>query len=227
MPIDAVVRRAYTWEFCPPDEAERLLGAPADLLSPAEAAVLGAFPVQKRRRDWLAGRLAAKRALSAVLGVPAGGIEILNEPSGAPRARIPNRTAPAFSISHCARGGLCAVLSGPGLIGADFEPIASHGPAVLDLFVHRAELAPLDEEAALWQTRLWTAKEAVLKLLELGLSCDPRDVRWFSATARLELDGPALRRWRELGAPPIRVEHRRFEDCLIAVAFTEGGLNHG
>jgi len=221
----AVDHTPFVWELCLASEAQDLLsaGLPADLLSVSEREAFARLPAEKRRRDWLAGRLAAKRALRAL--DPAWGpdeIEILNAQDGRPFARVPSGAAHSFSISHCVKGGICAVSRDGSPIGVDFEPLAAHGDGVLALIMHRTELAPLDETPALWQTKLWTAKEAVLKALGLGLACDPREVRWFEAARRLELDGQARRRWLELGSPRLTVEHRPFEDALIAFAHSGG-----
>jgi 4'-phosphopantetheinyl transferase len=213
-----------TWELCPASEAQGLLarGGLTDLLSPSELARFSNFPTEKRRLDWLAGRMAAKKAMRALEPRLAWTeIELLNDDGGRPFFRLPSGPGPFVSISHCARGGVCAI-SESGPVGIDFEPVVARGPAVVAMFVSAAEAAPLDQDAAVWQTRLWTAKEAVLKLLGLGLTCDPRDVRWQDATKVLELAGPARKRWLELGRPRLAVEHQVYEDCLVAFARCEG-----
>ncbi|MDE2511561.1 MAG: hypothetical protein KGL74_10610, partial [Elusimicrobia bacterium] len=60
-------RPPYRLAFCPRAEAERALALPDDVrarFSASELADLESLP-ERRRRDRLAGRLAAKRALAA------------------------------------------------------------------------------------------------------------------------------------------------------------------
>ncbi len=221
----AVDHPAFIWDLVPSSEARTLLfsGAARERLSAAEIEIFERLATEKRRLDWLCGRLAAKRALAALRpSLSPREIEILSSPDGKPYFRLAGGEPPELSISHCAKGGICAVSRAKTPVGVDFEPVAAHGPAVVAMFMHAAEALPLDEEAALWQTKLWTAKEAVLKLLGTGLACDPRDVRWFERTQILELEGLAKRRWLELGGPKIRIEHKNFEDCMIAFAHCGG-----
>src|SRR5437870_925398 len=129
----AVRRPTHTWKVCPASEANALLsaGRAGEWLNAAEQVVFAGLAVEKRRRDWFAGRVAAKKALRARFPALApADIEIFNADGGKPSARLPGLAAPELSISHCAKGGLCAVSGGSGPIGADIEPVAAHGPAV-------------------------------------------------------------------------------------------------
>ena len=76
-----------------------------------------------------------------------------------------------------------------------------------------AELTASAEEL----TRLWTAKEAVLKLLGLGLSVDMRSVRP-RADGTVELLGKALEKWKELGLSSIQIYSARYHDCFMTAA---------
>ncbi|UPT72872.1 MAG: 4'-phosphopantetheinyl transferase superfamily protein [Elusimicrobiota bacterium] len=74
---------------------------------------------------------------------------------------------------------------------------------------------PSDPEA---QARLWTAKEAVLKMLGLGLDADAKAVR-------PEADGAALTgkpasAWKKLGSPRLRLDYDGVDGARIAVAYT-------
>lgn len=223
-------RPPYRLAFCPRAEADRALSLPEDVrtrFSSAELADLDALP-ERRRRDRLAGRLAAKRALAAHFAAEHGWeaepreLEIFNDPEGRPILRLPagaQAGAPSFSIAHAAAGGLCAVAAPGRRVGADLEAVVPR-PAKVLAFVSRpeelAEAGPSDPEA---QARLWTGKEAALKLLGLGLDADARDVRR-SGDGDVVYSGTPGKAWRALGAPRVRLAHERLDSALLTVAYT-------
>jgi 4'-phosphopantetheinyl transferase len=141
-------------------------------------------------------------------------VEISSDAQGAPLCSAPE--APSFSISHCAAGGLCAVGLGGRRVGADWELVAPRSRDLARLFARPGELAPGADDLA--QTRLWALKEAVLKLLGLGLTVAPRDVE---GAPELKLHGRALRRWQELGSPPLRQAVSQGASSVAAVVYTQ------
>lgn len=221
-------RPAYRLAFCPRLEAERTLGEPAALrarLSPAEAAELESLP-PRRRLDRLAGRLAAKRALVAHFHAEHGWeadaaeLEIFNDDAGRPRLRLPEgapATAPSFSISHCAQGGAAAVAAPGRRVGVDIETIVARPAEVIAFVSAPGEPAagPSDPEA---QARLWTGKEATLKLLGLGLDADARAVR--PEADGVTLSGKPAKAWLALGSPRVRLDYDGADGARIAVAYT-------
>jgi 4'-phosphopantetheinyl transferase len=175
-------------------------------LCSAERQVLGRFSIERRRDDWLLGRLTVKALLGDVITGRAGvrpaaqGIFIDREPSGAPLARVApegpmlaghRSGAPlpvAISISHAgghALGGACwldeehAAAASIGL-GVDLEQVSSRSQAfVSDFFTDRERdwCAAADPEQRDVRVNLvWSAKEALLKALGVGLSADTRTV---------------------------------------------------
>lgn len=216
---------AWTQEVCLRDEAEEALRNLDDSSSPlsqAEKLACRRLATEKRRADWLSGRLAAKKALAARMNVSPEDVEVLSESSGRPYCPLPD--APAFSITHTSAGGLCAVSSGSEPIGADWETISARGTDVLAFYTHPHERTPQVLASAEAQTRLWAAKEAVLKLLGIGLGCDPRDVRILPS---LRLEGRALLRWKEMGSPPLSLWEKTLPGSVIAVAYSGPGDFHG
>lgn len=222
-------RPPYRLAFCPRAEADRAASLPPDVrdrFSPEEAAELMALP-DRRRRDRTAGRLAAKRALAAhfreehgweaedadlVLGNDADGRPTLTLPEGAPAP------VPSFSISHAAEGAVCAVAAPGRRVGVDLEAVVARPAEVIAFVAAPGEergAPPSDPEA---QARLWTGKEAALKLLGLGLDADARGVRVTDGT--VAYDGRPAEAWRALGAPPVRVDFERAGGALVAVAYT-------
>jgi phosphopantetheinyl transferase (holo-ACP synthase) len=181
----------------------------------------------KRRRDWLGGRLAAKLALAAELdsiGVrrPLNGIVIGNDLDGVPTWRLLKPgDVPAWpiSISHSAGLAAAAVHTGAARLGIDLEKVENRDPAWLEIAFHpdeRGETAT--PEAA---TRLWTVKEAALKVLGLGLRADLWDVR--CEHGRVRLLGGALQRHGMLGSPQLRFSTRSIEGgCVLTVACAGG-----
>lgn len=175
---------------------------------------------EKRQLDWLAGRLAAKRALrryfrEATDSEPGlATLEIASDAQGAPLCSMPD--APSFSISHCAAGGLCAVGLAGRRVGADWEMVAPRSRELARLFACPGELPPGQDDPR-GQTRLWAVKEAVLKLLGLGLAAPPRDIQ---TQPWLGLTGRARERWLELGSPTLCPAVTQIGDSIVAVVHT-------
>ena len=229
MTLPTPSRPPYRLAYCPREEADRALALPADVrerFSAAELAELQSLP-ERRRRDRLAGRLAAKRALAAHFSAEFGwdaspkDLEIGNDEDGRPILRLPEgapAAAPSFSIAHCAEGGAAAVGAPGRRVGVDLELVVAR-PAEVIAFVaapgEDRDAPPSDPDA---QARLWTVKEAGLKLLGLGLDADARDVRETGGEIRYE-GRPAVA-WRALGAPRVRAAFERAGAAMLAVAYT-------
>lgn len=155
------------------------------LLSRREEDVLAGLTFLARRRKWLLGRVAAKRLVREMFGAAAPGdvgIIVLNRPSGEPYVVIEGQGDWAYpiSISHRRDVGLAASPNRRELrIGADVETIEPRDLAMVRQFFTDDEARRV---AAGGQDRdevvacIWSAKEAVLKLLGLGLRLDTRAV---------------------------------------------------
>lgn len=174
----------------------------AGALSPAEADRLAAFRLDKRRREWLAGRLAAKALLAEAGGGAQASYEIGLDKYGRPACgdRL-------VSISHSNGWALAAHKPGCSFLGADLEMVEERHPAWYADYFHPSELPAPDPSAA---TRLWAVKEAVMKALGLGLMVDPLDIR--ETPRGVELRGKAQQRYAELGSPAFTVETRPFPE---------------
>lgn len=155
------------------------------LLSPREEAVLAGLAYLPRRRKWLLGRVAAKRLVRAmadepVLQVADNAISVLNHPSGAPFVVIEGQGdwPRPISLSHRLEVGLAAAsLDRAFAIGADVETIEVRDPALVRQFFTAQEAAAVETgERDVLVARIWSAKEAVLKVLGLGLRLDTRTV---------------------------------------------------
>ena len=160
-----------------------------DLLSPREEKLLAGLGHVPRRRKWLMGRAAAKRLVCDMLGegrVAEKKISVLNQPSGEPFVLIEGKGGwgRAISISHRSEVGMAAApLDESARIGADIETIEPRDPALVRQFytdgeAQIVEAAGKDGDEARDEivSRIWSAKEAVLKLLGLGLRIDTRGV---------------------------------------------------
>lgn len=220
----------YRLGWCAAAEAD--FATSRDWLSAGELEDLDSL-APRRRRDRLAGRIAAKRALAdhfkAELGWDAGPRElaISNDADGRPVLRVPRGTpggVPSFSIAHSAWGGVCAVAAPGGRVGCDLESVVPRPREVLAFVAAPDELTSVEPSDPAGQARLWTGKEAVLKLLGLGLDADARMVEVRSGGAEVRLGGLPEKRWAELGRPRITVDFTPRDGSLAAVART-GGTN--
>lgn len=129
----------------------------------------------QRGIDFLAGRVALKAALRRALGAAApdpAAIAVENAPDGRPR--LPGWPSLRCSLAHGGGYGLGAVATQP--VGVDVERVRPRDPRLLRLVATADERAAADDGLGPDRllVRLWTAKEAVLKGLGVGLALAPR-----------------------------------------------------
>jgi 4'-phosphopantetheinyl transferase len=170
--------------------------APLGFLSPREEAILAGLTLLPRRRKWLLGRWAAKRLLGELAAEGTAllprhlcnedwrqQVSILNDEAGVPYVdrEGEGRLSWSLSISHRGDWGLAAMALVPGVrIGADLETVEPRDPALVRQFfseseadrVARTDGSHVDRAVA----RMWSAKEAVLKAMGVGLRHDTRDI---------------------------------------------------
>ena len=155
----AVVSVSEVWSL-----RETLLAA----LAPSELEIFEHLTVDKRRRDWLAGRIAAKRAVQKRLGLPFSRIEIRVEESGRPRIA---GSELFLSITHS--GDLAGAIASASPIGFDLELIEPRDRSFEELVLTSADRIELDGLAGPSRderlTLLWCEKEAYAKLEGAGL----------------------------------------------------------
>jgi 4'-phosphopantetheinyl transferase len=227
--------------------------APAGLLSDAEQVRLAALKTGKRRRDWLLGRWTAKRLIQPYVErqtgsrLPLDALIIGTDPDGAPHVIADYRLQIGsivcnlqsiicnlrLSISHSGDRAFCALSDAMGAhVGADIERIEPRSWQFVEDYFTDEEIelvrrAPADRDTLV--TAIWSAKEAVLKALHLGLTVDTRSVScsiawpdradgW--ANLALVFDGHLL----ELDTTPALVGWwRRMDDFVLTVAVTHSG----
>lgn len=193
--------------------------APGSSLSEREAAQYSVFRLEKRRREWLAGRLAAKALLAGAGGRPPAELEVSPDRLGRPSCG-----GELVSITHSGGWAAAAFKPGSAFLGLDLEVVEERHPAWYRDYFHPSELPSHDPSEA---TRLWTIKEALLKALGLGLMADPLDIKTGES---IRLTGKALERHRELGSPAFSVETRAFPDgfwTALAADTQEGPEGRG
>jgi 4'-phosphopantetheinyl transferase EntD len=151
--------------------AEVEIGSIADpsFLSDIERGYLAKFGA-RRIEEFVAGRLAARRAIEALVGVAP--TVIAREPDGAPRIEgIPPGVRLAISITHGKRLAIALAALGSQAVGVDLTD-GTDAPRIRRVarraFPRDAEraLALADDRSAI---RAWAIKEAVAKTLRMGL----------------------------------------------------------
>ena len=138
-----------------------------------------AMAIPWRREDFLLGRWAAKRLLSAVLGcAPGAAMEVRAAPSGRPEAFLDGQPLRlSLSISHREGLALAAIDDAGGPLGADLEAVEPRSDAFVRDYFTRSEIAAVAAgERNLLANLIWSAKESALKALGVGLTLDTREV---------------------------------------------------
>jgi phosphopantetheinyl transferase (holo-ACP synthase) len=206
------------------------------LLSPREEGILAGLGIVPRRRKWLLGRIAAKRLVKEVMSAPdfpKHHISVLNQPSGEPFVLIEGKGGWEYpiSLSHRSQIGMAAVPTiQTSRIGADLETIEPRDEALVRQFFTDSESGSVElsgDDRNLVMARIWSAKEAVLKLLGLGLRIDTRGVvvnlvgnrfpdcpeGWEPIDVKVVANLP-----RQDMLQNLRVCWRRESDCVLTVA---------
>jgi 4'-phosphopantetheinyl transferase len=178
--------------------------APSGLLSEPEQALLASLKTAKRRRDWLLGRWTAKHLLQTSIEqqtgrrMPLDALIVGSDPDGAPRvvadwrfhiadsqsanqSRVSDLRSLNLSISHSHGRAFCALALGMRLqLGADLERIEPRDCQFMADYFTADEIAAVRRAPAAERdklvTAIWSAKEAALKALRLGLTVDTRSV---------------------------------------------------
>jgi len=151
-------------------------------LSTNEQRFLDRLKFPKRRKEWVSGRLAAKAAALKLLqrDLDPERLEILPSITGEPVLRVsgapPDAEPVRVTISHSGEiaGAAAFRTSEAGAVGLDIERIGPVDPALHHLAFTPGEISHLqmtadDGELGRLVLRLWTAKEAVLKAVGVGL----------------------------------------------------------
>lgn len=164
--------------------ASSQVGKLEELLSTQEILTFQKLKSEKRKRDWLAGRLAAKELLCAHLGqalgylLPWEKIEIYNGTAGEPCFRLLGDRLPIninISIAHSHGYGLCGLANTKeeGYIGVDIERIRPLRSDVQRRFLAQTEIEQIKQSFAGREsegaTLFWALKEAAFKALYYSL----------------------------------------------------------
>ncbi|MET8160870.1 4'-phosphopantetheinyl transferase superfamily protein [Sphaerisporangium sp. NPDC005289] len=191
----------------PPVQGLRLWRVPLDqdvaarrrawaLLSPDEQASAGRFAQAGDRHRYTVARAALRTVLGQACRLHPRAVRLATSETGrprlAPRAR-PGARPLDFNLSHSGDVALIALWRGTGRVGVDVE----HGSALVDYAAVARSMFPAveadrvaaarDEDRADRFLRLWTAKEAYLKALGVGIA-RLRDVVVRPGSVRLGAD---------------------------------------
>ncbi|MET0323302.1 MAG: 4'-phosphopantetheinyl transferase superfamily protein [Duganella sp.] len=151
---------------------------------------------EDRLRSML-GRLLLRHALRA-RGLCDRAWQVEPGPYGKPRLRGP--ALPEFNLSHAGQWVVCAVAPSP--VGIDIEQVRAIDLGIARRFFQCGEYAALlarpEPERCDYFFRLWTAKEAYVKALGLGLQRD-------FASFRVTLSGDGAARLHDPTLPPPRL----------------------
>jgi 4'-phosphopantetheinyl transferase len=189
-------------------------------VAPAAMGVLGLLSQSERERatryrshcdrdEFVVGRVGLRLLLGARLRRPPAALELVTGPAGAPGLGGDVVAPVQFGLSHSG-GRVVYALWTTGRVGIDIEAVTDVDAATADLILAPDERARLEAVAPPQRSALllrwWTAKEAYLKALRVGLQRDPRSVAVATPDAGRAVEDVSLDgvRWRirriDLGA---------------------------
>ncbi|GLS05607.1 4'-phosphopantetheinyl transferase [Chitiniphilus shinanonensis] len=165
-----------------------------------ELATAARYRTAQSALQFLAGRLLARQALSAVAGCPAAALRFEADAHGKPRAWLDDAPLPwHFNLTHSFGLVACAVAARP--VGIDLEPhrrAVAHQAIAASYFsgAEAAWIAAAPERGLRRFTALWTLKEAFLKATGSGLAAPLHQVGLGGfRPGAWTVDGPGARHW--------------------------------
>lgn len=178
--------------FVTPKEAGKFFGSQIDnLLSNEEIDYLARMQYERRKKDWVAGRLASKVFIKSYLSerynidCTKKDIQVYNGESGEPYWGLKkikgeeSESNLSISISHT-NGYAVATGEDSASIGIDIEPVRNVSQAFLCYFLNANEIKSLKQhfkninEGA---TLYWTLKEAASKSMRTGLQVPFKSIK--------------------------------------------------
>jgi 4'-phosphopantetheinyl transferase len=198
--------------------------APEEFLSDSEKEQAAGFQFAAKKQGFLLGRLAAKRALGALLEEPdLRQIEIRSGIYGQPIVRHPRIGSADVTVSHS--HGLAVALAFPAAypMGIDLETASAISAATVlgELEASPAELTWLVESGVDEATAccvLWTVREALGKAFKIGLNSP------LGILALSEVRSAGERKWAGsyLNFPRCRCLSQAQGDRVLSLALPEG-----
>ena len=201
-------------------------------LGEQELEYLSSLRIEKRRSEWLAGRMAIKRLLQAGHAELANRklceIQILKVENGAPCLLIDHdfRLNASISLSHSNKYVFCAYADEKDLLGVDLELIANRSVDFIQDFFTVDEIQQLNlypqVDQPLLANLIWSAKESILKALSLGLTVDTRRINIQPGSSIASSPG-----WNPLGftteltKKDLRLYWRRENEFVLTACVTE------
>lgn len=144
-----------------------------ECLHPIEKLYYRQLKADKRRESYLMGRCAAKTAVSELTGMKAlHGICIESGVFGFPVVNCKNVQV---SISHCDEAAVAIAFPEHHPVGIDIEIVSRENMDTLETALVEKEkvlLASKELSTASGYTAVWSAKEALSKILKTGLTLD-------------------------------------------------------
>ncbi|MFB6249748.1 MAG: 4'-phosphopantetheinyl transferase superfamily protein [Salinibacter sp.] len=182
-------------------------------LSAAERACVAGFGAESRRREFVAGRAAARELLAGRLSTTPSAVPLRRDADGGVTVE-----AGPWHVSIAHSGPHALAVCAPHVVGADLEQIQARDSGIAEFLFRPADRGLIDRlpygpDAAL--ILCWTLKEAVLKARRSGFRTSPKDLRLTVApateTAAVEVEGNG--RWR--------LHYGRLRDYWAAVALPD------
>lgn len=165
------------------------------------------FAVEKRASEWLAGRYAVKKLASEFFNLPFKKMQVKNTPNGMPVLQADGGNHLTISISHRGDYAAAAISLTGDLIGVDVEKVEPRPEGWAEQYFNKEELI-VDDGAYL--TELWAKKEAVLKLLGVGLTIPTTQIKIINN--EVQFFGKALDIWAFRGSPKISFEMKTLDN---------------
>ena len=166
------------------------------------------FAVEKRAKEWLAGRYAVKKLASEFFNLPFKKMQVKNAQNGTPILQADGGNHLTISISHRGDYAAAAISLTSDLIGVDVEKIESRPEGWTDQYFNKEEIIASDNG---YLTELWAKKEAVLKLLSLGLTVPAKEIKIIDN--EVQFFGKTLDVWALKGSPRISFEMKTLDNA--------------